>query len=211
MSEYVLNEVLNNKTIVEYLAEQGIYPDKQNGDKFFYKCPIHEGDNDPSFVVYPIGYNGRAYQTYYCFGCKSGISIINLISAMEGISPKQAFAKIANGLDIDVEDVLVQNAKELSKIINMSSETKKEDVNERDVLFLTIVLEIREHLKYLNWDNDEKMFFEENVFPKIESYARRGMVDMMEEVRKFLREEGFPDRVKKFVKKEDDKYFGVLK
>ena len=86
---YYINKILREKTITSYLEEKGFFPQKKSGDKSIYCCPIHSGDNDPSFVVYPTGYKGREYETYYCFGCHSGITLINLKSDIEKISAKE--------------------------------------------------------------------------------------------------------------------------
>ena len=78
MQNYYIDKILEEHKITTFLDERGIYPVRESGDRFIYHCPIHSGDNDPSFIVYPAGADGRKYQTYYCFGCHSGINIINL-------------------------------------------------------------------------------------------------------------------------------------
>jgi len=51
------------KGLIEILQENNISLRKR-GDKFVAHCPFHEGDNSPSFTIYPN-------MTYFCFGCRA--------------------------------------------------------------------------------------------------------------------------------------------
>jgi hypothetical protein len=51
MDNYYVNRILQEKKITDFLQERNIYPIRKSGDKWIYRCPLHAGDNDPSFVV----------------------------------------------------------------------------------------------------------------------------------------------------------------
>ena len=103
---YHINKILEEKTITSYLEENGIFPHKKSGDKSFYFCPIHKGDTDPSFVVFPVGTKGRTYQTYHCFGCHSGITLINLKSDLENLSTKEVVKHFLKDIKIENKDII---------------------------------------------------------------------------------------------------------
>lgn len=97
---YIVEQILKQKKITEYLAKKGVLPDgSERSGKLKYKCPLHEGDNTPSFYVY---LNSKPYENYYCFGCKSKYHIIHLYSQMERVSIKDAVKALASGMEIDI-------------------------------------------------------------------------------------------------------------
>lgn len=51
-----------SKTLLEVLKENELELSESGGGRWVVNCPFHEGDNDPSFTIYPN-------ETYYCFGC----------------------------------------------------------------------------------------------------------------------------------------------
>jgi DNA primase len=52
------------KGLIEILQENNISLISRSGNRFVAHCPFHEGDNSPSFTVYPN-------MTYFCFGCRA--------------------------------------------------------------------------------------------------------------------------------------------
>lgn len=52
------------KGLIEILQENKIDLQKRSGNRWVAHCPFHEGDNSPSFTVYPN-------MTYFCFGCRA--------------------------------------------------------------------------------------------------------------------------------------------
>jgi DNA primase len=65
-------------------------------------CPLksHQGgrESTPSFYLY------AETNTYYCFGCKSGVRASDFISAMDRCTKVQAAYKILEIFDSDVDD-----------------------------------------------------------------------------------------------------------
>jgi len=104
MSDYHINRILEEKKITDFLQEMGILPVKKSGDRVIYRCPIHSGDNDPSFIVYPVGTKGRNYQTYHCFAC---------IEENELIWTSKGLEKI---VDIKIGDKVLDIYGEFSKV-----------------------------------------------------------------------------------------------
>jgi hypothetical protein len=50
------------------------------------RCPFHAGDNTPSFVVY------SETNSFYCYGCKVGGGVVQLIQHLENTDKKTAQA-----------------------------------------------------------------------------------------------------------------------
>ena len=62
---YHIECIFKERKIVDLLEGRGIVPSRQQPGKLIYCCPLHSGDNDPSFVVYL----DQQYQNYFCYGC----------------------------------------------------------------------------------------------------------------------------------------------
>lgn len=178
MGNYYVDRILEEKKITDFLQESGIYPVKKSGDKYIYRCPVHSGDNDPSFVVYPVGTKGRSYQTYYCFGCHSGINIINLKSDLDSMTVRESvnfFLKDINVDPIEVTDSIIDS------IVGSSSETASQAENDHriEVLLLEMNTKCRNYLVECG-DNEEVEFFENNFYKKIDEIARAKDVDTLD-------------------------------
>ena len=79
-------EELKKYPIEEYLLDQ---PMQENGNRLKYSCPLSGHDErTPSFVVY------RDTNSYYCFGCGRGGSIIDLIMNIESCNVGEAVKKL---------------------------------------------------------------------------------------------------------------------
>jgi len=63
------------------------------GGRWRGKCPLHD-DVRPSFVVWPD--QGR----WWCFACNTGGSVIDLVAATEGVSVREAAARLAAELGL---------------------------------------------------------------------------------------------------------------
>ena len=86
-----IENILKRKKITDILESRGFSPEREHGGKIFYKCPIHL-DKDPSFIVF----NNEEYQSYYCFGCHSGTTVINLVSDLDDITIGKAIFQLSN-------------------------------------------------------------------------------------------------------------------
>jgi DNA primase len=195
---YYIDKILKDKKITTFLEEKGIYPVKKTGDKWVYHCPVHAGDNDPSFVVYKEGTEGRDYQTYYCFGCHSGITIINLKSGIERISPKESVKFFLKNVKIDYKD-----ARE--SIINDIQEGKLviEEKKEIETSMLLINNTCRRHLSAYN-DGEEIDFFE-SFFCEVDKIARAKNIDVLEKICNILIDRhGLIARVEKFQRRREE-------
>lgn len=63
-------------------------PHHSSYDRDYYSCPLHQEKN-PSFVVY-----GKS-NSWYCFSCCAGGSIIDLISKMYKLNIKETLKKLS--------------------------------------------------------------------------------------------------------------------
>lgn len=101
MRSLVVQKILQTHKITDYLRSKGIHPDgPARGGKLFYQCPLHEGDNTPSFVVY---LDSADFENFYCYGCKAKYHIVHLYKALEKISWEAAIKALSNGMKIDDE------------------------------------------------------------------------------------------------------------
>ena len=57
--------IFKERKITDYLAQKGIFPSREHGNRKMYICPVHEGDTSPSMTVY----TDTEYENYYCYGC----------------------------------------------------------------------------------------------------------------------------------------------
>lgn len=199
MDNYYINKILEEKKITTFLEEKGILPVKETGNKIIYHCPIHSGDNDPSFIIYEIGTKGRNYQTYYCYGCHSGINIINLKSDLEKISIKESIRYFLKDIKIDKKNVMESIIDDIQKG-NIIVEEKKEI----ETLLLLINSICREHL--LIYKDEEEIQFFEDFFKKIDDIAREKDIHMLEKIYYILTDKGGIDkRVENFQKRQENK------
>jgi len=174
---YYISKILKEKTITSYLEEKGIVPQKKSGEKIMYCCPIHAGDNDPSFVVYPVGYNGKEYQTYYCFGCHSGVTLINLKSALEKISTKESIRYFIKDIDIDNNDVR-RSILEDFKNDRLGVEENKN----LEMLMLTINSYCRQVVRDVFENDEEEVLFFENFYAELDEVARSKNIDLLRKI-----------------------------
>lgn len=99
------------KSLVEVLTEQGIESTESSNDRRVARCPFHEGDRDPSFVIYPN-------ETYYCFGCHVWGNPVKFLVDYKGMSVEEAIKN--TGFDYR----LPKSDKKVIKVKNISSTSK---------------------------------------------------------------------------------------
>jgi hypothetical protein len=201
---YYIEQILKEKTITSFLEDRGVFPVKKSGDKLFYICPVHEGDVAPSFIVYPEGTKGREYQTYYCFGCHSGITLVNLKSDIDNVKLKESINFFLKDIKIDSKDVRESLIDDIQ-----NGDTELENTKEAEILFLLLNAHCREHLSIYN-DEEEIEFFEK-FFNKVDIIARSKNVEMLKQILDILSaKNGLAERVTKFRKRQEDKEISSL-
>jgi len=210
MGNYYVDKILEETKITDYLAENGIHPVKQSGDKFLYRCPIHSGDNDPSFIVYPVGTKGRSYQTYHCFGCHSGINIINLKMDLEGITAKEAVGSFLKGINIDPVDAMdsIIDSNILDIKTSEINDEEEYEGGDKDIEFLMLTLNsmCRDYLNInAQGDADEIKFFDNKFYRKIDELAIGRDIDTLNEYYNMLLDKNvLTDRAESIQKRKEE-------
>jgi hypothetical protein len=186
MSNIYIDKILKENKITDYLKEKGFFPARTSKDKILYRCPLHEGDRDPSFIVYPVGTKGRNYQTYYCFGCKSGVNIINLKMELEKISSREAIKFFLKGINVNPAEAMESIIDYIGNDI-LEHESENSDDENKDIEFLMLFLG---HVcrNYLNeyGDEEEIDFFDNVFFKKVDKIAMSNDVDTLTEYHNML-------------------------
>ena len=85
-SDRVWEEIKEKISLVEEMEKRGI-SFKASGSDLKCVCPFHP-DKDPSLHVYLNNEDG--YESFNCFGCDKGGSVIDYIMAAENISVGEA-------------------------------------------------------------------------------------------------------------------------
>jgi len=195
----LIESILKSKSITDFLEKRGIFPDKQNGDKIYYKCPIHQ-DEDPSFIVF----TGGEYQTYKCFGCHSGNNIINLVCDMNKISLGQSISYLSQELGITFDNQFEFSKKDIEIYI----EKEYPSINKIEQIYFSINKLCYDFLKKINFEEDEIIFCE-NVLKKIDYLVKTKNVRILNDLYFFLSDIGFPSKCKRyFLKKKREENNG---
>jgi len=190
---YHIQQILKENKISDFLKNNSVLPSKKTGDKLLYLCPLHEGDTSPSLVVYI----NNIYENFYCYGCKKGGNIINLVSDYKNISLKQAVSELAKDLDIDVSDVLEF---ELKKIINNSDIVDNDKSIEEMSLCISLV--VYNYLLRVNFNKEEIIFFEK-VLSQVDDAIISRNKKLLFEMKEFLIEKGIPICINQYNKKQE--------
>ena len=163
----LIKRILEEKKITDFLESRGIYPTRKTSTRWHYKCPIHEGDNDPSFIVY---LDSGEYQNYFCYGCKSGTDIINLICDLDGLSIKESIKRLLDGVVIEEESMSEQIEHIASNIEKAANYKQKKDSKAMEIILLEMGHSIRTHLKRC-FDDEEVNFFKK-IFELIDERVK---------------------------------------
>lgn len=176
--QHAFHHVVHTKPITEYLEKLGRSPLRTNVSRIFYSCPMPDHkETRPSFVVY----TGGEFENYYCFGCQSGYTIVDLVAGVEGLSWKDALQKLSEGVEFNLEqntDFSIGNAEKKQK----SHLGTHQDVDlEQDCLSIATLG--RGYLESIQYDPGEMMRVDtlyahvDNMlhnldFEKIHSYSK---------------------------------------
>ena len=74
------------KTLLEVLENENIDL-IQSGERHKARCPFHEGDNEPSFTIYPNN-------TYYCFACGVWGDAVKFLIDFKGMTAREALEEV---------------------------------------------------------------------------------------------------------------------
>lgn len=78
------------KNLLDVLEDYEFKPQESSGGRWVINCPFHEGDDSPSFTIYPN-------QTYFCFGCDVWGDAIKFLVEYKGMTQQEALDYV--GLD----------------------------------------------------------------------------------------------------------------
>jgi len=192
IKQALINEIIIKNKITDYLFSKGIFPStKVFGNRVKYCCPIHK-ENIPSFTVY-IGDDN--IENYFCYGCKSGSSIITLYSALEGLSFKDTIKKLGQGIDISDEaelDLTIRKMKEYVK----NNYVKKD---ETDIALILLKLGSISYSFLEKFDFDQEVLdFLESLYKRVDELALRNDIETLEQVYNMIIKE------KLFIKKSQE-------
>ena len=173
---YHIQKILEEKKITDILSERNILPAKTYADKLMYHCPIHKGDNDPSFIVYI----GGKYQTYFCYGCKSGTNVINLLSALDDIPIRTSVKKLVKNINIEEIDVVnsICNAIMEGDIVDMDTRIEK--------ALLPIYHTCYIYLRDVVYFNKEEVSFVDEFYKYLDKISHQRDVESLEAIRKLI-------------------------
>lgn len=73
------------------LIEGAGYALKSQGKDLAMRCPFHEGDDTPSFIVTP------AKNVWHCFDCQAGGSVVGWVVRWDGVSFRHAVELLREG------------------------------------------------------------------------------------------------------------------
>ena len=192
--------ILKEKKITDYLASKGIFPKREHGNRKMYICPIHQGDTSPSMTVF----TDAEYENYYCFGCHSGTTILNLVSDMEQIDKRQSFKMLIKGLDIPDDEALADFSTGYDNFVESGGFGDLISIADVEELSLRISVECYNFLNIqAKFDAEEVLFFEK-VLKKVDALTRAKDKSSLEEIYYFLVEEGIPYRAEVLYNRKED-------
>lgn len=130
-------EIKDRVRISDVLALYHLEP----GRAGFIHCPFHSGDRDASLKVYP------EQNSWHCFGCGKGGSVIDFVMEMERCGFRQAAAK----LDSDFHLRLIGQKQSLRNTVQREQERSRrafEQKAKQDSLKRKVLYRRSQWLKY---------------------------------------------------------------
>lgn len=107
-------------TILDVVEKYGYTPDRTG----YIQCPFHQGDRHGSLKLYPSN------NSWYCYGCNKGGSVIDFVMNLFGLDFKQAVARMCSefGIDAPGTGISASSASRLLQAAQKAAEQKKYDV-----------------------------------------------------------------------------------
>jgi hypothetical protein len=189
-----VEDILKSKKITDYLSDKGILPSRSFTDKTIYLCPLHTSDKIPSFTVYEN--EDKGYETYYCWGCKSGGSVIQLQSALENIPVREIMKDFSKEFRIDNLTALDIACRELNEILDYHP------IQDDSLLFKISSL-CYMFLREVSFDKKEFDFLD-SILEKIDQVIKNKDKDTLEKIYNFLSDKAFKHRCQQFNKRKEE-------
>ena len=204
ISQYIIQQILNSNKISDYLSSKGHFSARVNGEKTWYLCPIPSHvEKSPSFCVYAPNQE-TPYENYYCFGCKSHSTIINLVASLEfnndWFLALKHLAKDSLDLDQSFDGEISFILAKLKKQIE-ENDKSRDTWNEFESLSLQVSSICRSYILQTNKDKEE-LDFMEKVYRKIDKYIVDNDIEKLRSAYNFLADSGAMNkRVENYLKK----------
>ena len=106
----------------DFLLSKDISPFRSYGNKHVYKCPIHAGDNSPSFYVYEPE---DGHDNFFCFGCKKWGDVVDLKSMIDRMSFEESYSFLCQQYGVDGASVVSESDLLDAEIHNWDTTDKK--------------------------------------------------------------------------------------
>lgn len=164
----------NTVPIIRLFKHYGLRLDEGNR-KTVCPIPTHKGgrENSASFYYYPHT------NTFWCFGCKTGVGCCDLVAAMEHISKAKAAFKIIEWFSEDVDEDGVLDRENFSERLeimmdfaNVVRQFRQSYFDENAHAFIEYVCSVYDdlHAKHKTLDNEALRRMVEQLKAKISSY-----------------------------------------
>lgn len=127
---YIASEIKSALSIQRVVEYYGFTP-KWNG---FIPCPFHQGDHTPSLKIY------EGTNTWKCFGCGRGGSVIDFVMELFDLSFQQAVIRLSADFHLGLTQKRLTK-KDASKIM----ERRKAEEENKEKLRLEYIEKAREH------------------------------------------------------------------
>ena len=112
------DEIKKLYSMRDILARYGMHPNRAG----FIRCPFHK-EKTASMKIYP--------DTYYCFGCGVHGDIFSFVSAMDGLSFREAFLELGGTYEHKKEKFSDRVARYHAKKEREQRKRQEEDLKER--------------------------------------------------------------------------------
>lgn len=116
-AESTIEQIIEKIDLLEYVSD--LIDMEQKGKDYFGICPFHN-ENTPSFSITP------SKNSWYCFGCGNGGSIIDFVMKYKKISFTKAVSVLLDYANIDISNMKIESEtfqlfKKLAKLTNKTS------------------------------------------------------------------------------------------